>query len=444
MTSELVERLTALGNSTLDVVNLQVAINNGLQSLEYRKVIFWLSEEIRILASLDEKINDLEDVRTFQMELSGFLKELRCPYNEMTTGHVTDRLQSMDSRIKLIDFLISELMSYKMFNESKNRIATNVIKLEESSVASDLKDLLITLNLGKPPEKISSTIFFDKIKKKLTEIISKSGEKRCGKSLFHPKNNLTDEQWKSLKILKNELNLEYDLRRKMLLTRLDVTIQSFHWSDRIDGKEDKSYNIYLKKRQELELLQNGGTTTDTASLLAARSTMAIIEKTSSANVRKNTKSKIQRHIMGNVPDRGGRASEMTAPAPEMPSWQKRTDGGGGGGGGRGGRGDGRGGGRGRGHSGGDRGGQNSGRGFHGGGRGNFMCDRGGGSGRGNFGGDQGGGRVQGGWSQRGNSNSSNDSMHGGDNNQGNGNNYRGNSGRSNYNRGGGGGGGNNY
>lgn len=49
--------------------------------------------------------------------------------------------------------------------------------------------------------------------------------------------------------------------------------------------------------------------------------------------------------MGAVPDRGGRPSEIQAPPPEMPVWQKRTDGGGRGAAGRyGGGGYGRGGG----------------------------------------------------------------------------------------------------
>jgi len=59
-----------------------------------------------------------------------------------------------------------------------------------------------------------------------------------------------------------------------------------------------------------------------ADLLAARDDLAIIEKTSSANVRKNTRSKINSVIIGAVPDRGGRPYEQEPPPPEMPPWQK--------------------------------------------------------------------------------------------------------------------------
>lgn len=73
-------------------------------------------------------------------------------------------------------------------------------------------------------------------------------------------------------------------------------------------------------------MQTGGRATDIVALLAAREDLAIIEKTSSANVRKNTGTDIQKHVMGGVPDRGGRAYEMAPPPPEMPSWQTRQGG----------------------------------------------------------------------------------------------------------------------
>lgn len=109
------------------------------------------------------------------------------------------------------------------------------------------------------------------------------------------------------------------------------------------------------------------TTVDTAELLAAREDLCNVVKTSSGSSREKTTcavNKVQEIIplfpikavnlafpseksisflsypqilMGTVPDRGGRPSEISAPPPEMPPWQKRQDGGGRGGwGGRGG------------------------------------------------------------------------------------------------------------
>lgn len=44
---------------------------------------------------------------------------------------------------------------------------------------------------------------------------------------------LSDTQWATLDQINKELTQEYAIRRKMLLTRCDVTVQSFGWSDRI-------------------------------------------------------------------------------------------------------------------------------------------------------------------------------------------------------------------
>lgn len=189
-----------------------------------------------------------------------------------------------------------------------------------------MKDIFITLNLSKP-ENISTDDLFHKISNRIDEILKTlpDAQKRIGKPLFNPKKQLTEEQWIQIAIIQGTLEKEYNLRRRMLLTRLDVTVQSFKWSDKIKGKEKDINERYSNKCQDLEKLKFGNQRTSIASLLAARDKLAIIEKTSSANVRKNTKSKLQRHIIGKVPDRGGRTLENQQPPKEMPSWHKRQN-----------------------------------------------------------------------------------------------------------------------
>lgn len=57
--------------------------------------------------------------------------------------------------------------------------------------------------------------------------ITHTGPNQLGKPLFKPDKPLKESQWKRLEQLRNDLDDEYDLRRQMLITRLDVTIQSF-------------------------------------------------------------------------------------------------------------------------------------------------------------------------------------------------------------------------
>ena len=47
------------------------------------------------------------------------------------------------------------------------------------------------------------------------------------------KARLTEKQWETVDTINTALREEYTCRRGMVLKRLDVTIQSFRWSDRV-------------------------------------------------------------------------------------------------------------------------------------------------------------------------------------------------------------------
>lgn len=89
--------------------------------------------------------------------------------------------------------------------------------------------MAITLSLGKPPENISPKVLFEKVNTRLNETLRTipNSDKRLGKPLFNPKKPLSDEQWKKLERLQKDLDVEYNMRRKMLITRLNCTVQSF-------------------------------------------------------------------------------------------------------------------------------------------------------------------------------------------------------------------------
>ncbi|KAL7039615.1 hypothetical protein ACKWTF_000051 [Chironomus riparius] len=309
----------------MDENEFSEAINDGFKNEEFRLLIIWLSNEISELGKLEEKIT-CSDITSFQIELSSFLKELQCSYDVLIGGSINSRMQTVESRYILLEFLITELMSQKMLLViQKPKDKGSVLTIHESPTAGALKEIAITLNLGKPPDNISTEALFNKINARFDETIHNTpdGHKRIGSSLFNPKKSLQTDQWMKIDKIHAMLDEEYSIRRKMLMTRLDVTVQSFKWSERIKGKEHEINEKYSNKQQILEKLINDDHRTDIIALLAARDKLAIIEKTSSANVRKNTKSKLQRHIIGKVPDRGGRTLENQKPPAEMPSWQKR-------------------------------------------------------------------------------------------------------------------------
>lgn len=74
------------------------------------------------------------------------------------------------------------------------------------------------------------------------EAVSKAPEGYISKSLITQ--GLSAEQWGKLDQINEALTEEYSLRRRMLLTRCNVTVKSFKWSDKAKVKEENAYVQY--------------------------------------------------------------------------------------------------------------------------------------------------------------------------------------------------------
>lgn len=157
--------------------------------------------------------------------------------------------------------------------------------------------ILQTLRFPKPPSNITIKQLFDKLDTTIPLVLKKAGADLVGKGIFS--GFLSDKQWEILKGVHSDLHKEYKIRREMMLTRLDVTIQSFQWSDRTKGKDELFEKIYHDKRKSMLVDPNVGI----SDLIAARTDLAIIEKTSSASVRKNTQTPLNKVIIGQVSGR---------------------------------------------------------------------------------------------------------------------------------------------
>jgi hypothetical protein len=334
MEEKILNGLKDLGytGSLLEKENFDIALQEGAKSVEFTKLVSFLTNELRTLLNIDEEVNpisNLEDAVAFIMEISSFLKELNCTYTVLTQGHISDRLQNTQDRLLLLDYLSTELMGARIFQQKKPDKKIE-LKLQETDEAANMRKILMTLRFPKPPANITIPQLFQKVCPTVQTVVQKVGKDLIGTPAFN--GVLSEKQWEILKGVQADLNKEYKIRREMLLTRLDVTIQSFQWSDKTKGKDELFEKVYTEKRKRLKTDPE----VELADLLAARDDIAIIEKTSNSSVRKNTRSSLNKVIIGQVPDRGGRTSEQAPPPPEMPSWQQRTPGPSGGG--RGGRG----------------------------------------------------------------------------------------------------------
>ncbi|KAJ8250594.1 hypothetical protein COCON_G00225160 [Conger conger] len=347
MENDILDSLEDLGykGPLLEEGALDSAANTGAASPEYTKLCAWIVSELKLYCKLEENVhatNCPTEAEEFQLEMSGLLAELACPYSVLTTGDVTKRLLSRNNSLLLLTFLISELEASRMI------LVTRPQKKAQDGGGSDvfveLKGICMALGMSKPPASITMFQFFSGIEKKLKEALAKVPPTHVGGSLL--KKPLGPVHWEKIEAVNQALVNEYEVRRKMLLKRLDVTVQSFGWSDKAKTHGEKLAKVYPPLRSSLATKSS----VSVAHLFAARDDLSKILRTSSGRIREKTACAINKVLMGRVPDRGGRPNEIEPPPPEMPTWQKRQDGpqGGGGqhygGGGRGGGGGGGGGG----------------------------------------------------------------------------------------------------
>ncbi|XP_070590248.1 protein FAM98A [Erythrolamprus reginae] len=323
MENDILESLEDLGykGPLLEDGALTLAASGGATSPEYTKLCAWLVSELRLFCKLEENVqatNSPSEADEFQLEISGLLGEMNCPYTTLTSGDVTKRLLNQKNCLLLLTYLISELEAAKMLY-----VNTPPKKAQEgtgSEVFQELKGICIALGMSKPPANITMLQFFSGIEKKLKETLAKVPSNHVGKPLLSKP--LGPIHWEKIEAINQAIANEYEVRRKLLVKRLDVTVQSFGWSDRAKSQTEKLAKVYQPKRAIL----SAKCAISVAHLLAARQDLSKIMRTSSGSIREKTACAINKVLMGRVPDRGGRPNEIEPPPPEMPPWQKRQDG----------------------------------------------------------------------------------------------------------------------
>lgn len=342
MEDRVVSALEALkyDESCCTKAKLKDTINSGKVDAPFMQLIVWLATKLKDFCQLEETVTDNRE--TFILDLKGFVRELGFPYNDVLQRY---GLSNATGKLFVLDFLVSELQACHMYasahcdDDDVNADGQMDVDLNAAAVCvqtiTDVLDVPATSNVAK---------LFDDIKSKLKQKLSTLPENYLSEPLLTK--NLSSKQWEEVSKINDAMCQEYKMRRKVLIKRVDVTIQSFTWSDKLKNSTEEVSQAY----QPIRSLLVEDSLTSISDVLAARKDLCVIQKTSSGDVREGTKSEIHKVMIGKVPDRGGRPSNI-APAPEMPRFQQRKPdpprGGGGGyrGGGRGGyRGDYRGGG----------------------------------------------------------------------------------------------------
>ncbi|XP_053329479.1 protein FAM98C isoform X2 [Spea bombifrons] len=296
----------------------------GAACQDFTSLCVWLVSELRAASSFGENVTPTEgpeDAETFQLEMSGVLSELHCPYPPLTTGEVTARLTDPHNCLLLLVFLGTELQAARILDSRRAPAPDPGGPAKEA--LQELQRVRGALGLAEPALDTPVAEYMRQIETKVRDVSAAVPEAQKSPPLL--KTPLLAAQWDALADLQRSLRWEYECRMRMLVTRFDVTVQSFHWSERAKEKGSAMQEALWPLRRSL--------TTDSgvslSHLLAAREDDSRILHTCNAAFCQRTGSAINKVLMvGTVPDRGGRPNEIEPP---MPTWEKRREGGGRGG-----------------------------------------------------------------------------------------------------------------
>ncbi|KAJ1358503.1 hypothetical protein KIN20_016943 [Parelaphostrongylus tenuis] len=306
------------------------SIINSDDEDKFIKCVTALCEELKVLYKLEESVPEKKengDSLEFLFELSSFLGELECPHEEITCGSLEERLSTVEKRTILINFLLKELKVARLY--ACDSLSTPKSERADKQLTPYLSSALITVGVSKPQGDVNPIDILDMLHKATDARLQMCVERP--KPLFTGK--LDGRQWR---IVDKETAQNCRSRTLLLLKRLDVTVNSFLWCERIKSREAEIRNLFTERRNTMSHV----VAPDIASLLAASHDLLRVEQASSARLRKNTRSKVHPLALAERPtDRGGRTNEMIRDiAQEQASAQRgrgRGRGGGGGGGGGG-------------------------------------------------------------------------------------------------------------
>ncbi|CAL8094101.1 unnamed protein product [Calicophoron daubneyi] len=280
-----------------------------------------------------DQITGAGDKDTLFNSIATFLDAYGCPYSSLTGRPAKERFDSSENRMLLLRFLCTELIAKRrlrsqMPSKDHYRDQTSIQASETSNQATaethaELSDYFTracnALGLQLPKGSVELRAMFVTVGKAVNATMKRCPPNHMGKPVI-PMTGFSDRQWSQVSRIAALFQQEYSSREATMLKRLDVTVQSFKWSDKAKSQLEQISAVYNPIRANMA----GPVYPGIPEVLAVRDNMILrIEKTSGASARRYTSCELNKLLIGKVPDRGGRAWELEPPPPEMPSFKQR-------------------------------------------------------------------------------------------------------------------------
>ncbi|XP_043850278.1 protein FAM98C isoform X1 [Dromiciops gliroides] len=301
---------------------LAEAAARGASCAHFRALCARLAAELGALGALKEgavlNAGDADGPETedcFLLELSGLLRELQCPDRALTTGNPTTRLRAPGNGLRLLRFLCSELQAARLLSLRSPPDSSHAEAREKAQ--GELALILQALGMPQPEPGTPASQVLREVHSKISDLLPSLPPGHLDPLLTQP---LDAPRWEALSTLSSCLRDQYCYRRRLMLTRLDLTASAFHWTERAQSQGTAMTNVLKPLRQGLAP-ESG---VSLAHVLASRADLSRLVPATGQTARLTTCCPINKVLMGPVPDRGGRPNDLEAP---MPSWQSRREGG---------------------------------------------------------------------------------------------------------------------
>jgi len=306
----------------------------GLHDAQFRalcadliKQIFELSEEKNIKL-------DFSAISSSAPETSADL--VRRALRSLEYVNVDNALVNFNSRLEMIEFLVSQLqmcrilVSLKMNPSEDEESDEDLLEMTEELYISNrpLRELTRDEKVRRMCQTLDLPVSKDvvqtlrAIEQRVKELLAKLPQDYVGKLLWQK--HLTPQHIQTLEEINAALKEEYKGRQEVLLKRLDVTLQTFLWSEK--AKENKSDMKATIESWRQRIMTRGAPNFTVFDVVAAQDDLLQIRKTSykPPSLLSKTEETLKKIVIGDVPDRGGRVGKLIKIDPSMPKFQPRV------------------------------------------------------------------------------------------------------------------------
>lgn len=244
---------------------------------------------------------------------------------------------SLDDKVSILEFLIAETYASRIASHSRSPAEEMQPRLglehdEPPTSVADLHIATFVSQLCDAMDVSADETAHIETCDHLNDVVSLLAGKisdavvagaALGARLIPPRTvqSLTEAQLRECQSISRMLEEEYRLRKGMLMTRLDVIVQSFGYSDKAPpgGFCDVSQGL----RNAVEASEQP---IDTYDALTARDWLLDMESVGHGQGADLIESRVKQVLMGEVPDRGGRVGEAAKAKSQMPKFQPRSTG----------------------------------------------------------------------------------------------------------------------